>query len=102
MKTPPRLMMVHWIDAFDSPNGWVDVEDYSPKPCHVYQVGYVIDDLLEHHLSLTGSWCPEPEGEITTIGMVSHIPLGMVVKVQELGVPEWGRSTPETGEPDAT
>lgn len=102
MDIPPRLIMVHWIDAFDSHNGWVDIKEYEPKVCHVIQVGFVVDGLLDGHLSLTGSWCPEPDDEVTTIGMVSHIPLGMVVEVKELAVPEWGRSTPEGQGFDAT
>jgi len=97
----PRLVIVHWIDAFDGPNGWTSLKDYKAKPQHVYQVGYILDDLLDGHLSLTGSWCPEPDG-FDEIGMVTHIPVGMVQSVAELAVPDWGRAYPPMGGFDAT
>ena len=102
MQVARTPVFVHWIDAYDSSNGWIQVKEYKPQPCHVYQVGYIIEGLLDGHLSLTGSWCPEPDGDVDDIGMVTHIPDGMVQKVVQLGVPPWGAVYPASGGFDAT
>lgn len=102
MISSPRLVMVHWIDAFDSSNGWITLKEHKPKAQHVYQCGFVCDDVLDGYLSLTGCWCPEPAGMGDDVGMITHIPLAMVQRVVELAVPEWGRSYPEGSGFDAT
>lgn len=86
---PWSLVAVHWIDAFDSSNGWIDMKDYKPKTCHVVSVGWLWPDILEGYVSITGSYMPDELPEMDTIGMVTHIPLGMVQKVVMLGTPEF-------------
>jgi hypothetical protein len=83
------LVAVHWIDAFDSPNGWIATGDYKPKTQHVVSVGWLWPDILEGYVSLTGSYCPDEEPELDTVGMVTHIPVGMVQKVVALGHPQF-------------
>jgi hypothetical protein len=83
------LVAVHWIDAFDSSNGWISTKDYKPKTQHVVSVGWLCPDLLEGYVSVTCSWCPMEEPEMDTIGMVTHIPVGMVQKVVVLDEPDW-------------
>lgn len=103
MQCPPRLVLVHWIDAFDSANGWIALKDYEPQTQHVFQVGFVVDDVLDGHLSLTGSWCPaDGKDAVEDVGMITHIPIGMVQCVVELPVPEWGRAYPHPPRFDAT
>jgi len=86
---PWSLVAIHWIDAFDSSNGWIHTKDYAPKPQHVVSVGWLWPDILEGYLSVTCSWCPEEEPELDSVGMVTHIPLGMVQRVVTLGEPDW-------------
>lgn len=89
MKLPARLVAVHWTDAFDSDNGWIDVKEYKPKPCYVVSVGFLWEDCLDGHISLTASWFPEDddEGRASTVGMVTHIPQGMVNQVVDVALP---------------
>jgi len=91
MKLPAKLVAVHWTDAFDSDNGWITVKTYKPKPCHVVSVGFLWEDCLEGHVSITGSWFPEEESphEADDVGMVSHIPLKMVNKIIVLPDPDF-------------
>lgn len=90
MKIPPRLVAVIWTDAFDSENGWITVKDYKPKPQRVMTVGYLWENCLEGHISLTTSWMyedNEPKTEADDVGMVTHIPLGMVNQIAYLPEP---------------
>ena len=83
------LVAVHWTDAFDSENGWVDVHEYSPEPTHVVSVGFLWPDKLKGYICLTGSYMPDEASEPRSVGMVLHIPEGMVNKVVVLGEPNW-------------
>jgi len=78
---------VHWIDAFDSENGWIHTKTYKAKPQYVVSVGWLWPDLLEGYVSVTCSYCPDEEPEMDTVGMVTHIPSGMVVQVVMLDNP---------------
>ena len=89
MGCPWSLVAVHWTDAFDSSNGWIDMKDYKPKPCEVVSVGWLWPDILEGYVSITGSYMPDELPEMDTIGMVTHIPVGMVNKIVTLGEPSW-------------
>lgn len=91
MRLPAKLVAVHWTDAFDSENGWIDAKTYKPKPTHVISVGFLWEDCLEGHISLTGSWFPEDGDKETAdeVGMVSHIPTGMVNKIIYLPSPDF-------------
>jgi hypothetical protein len=89
MKIPPKLVCVHWTDAFDSSNGWITIKEYTPKATHVISVGYLLEDNLTGHITITGSWFPSDEDEITECGMITHIPKGMVNIVLELTAPNF-------------
>ena len=89
IKTPPRLVCVHWTDAFDSANGWITLKEYSPKPQYVIAVGFLLEGMLSGHVSLTCSWMPTDEEEMTESGMITHIPTGMVNKIVELTAPDF-------------
>lgn len=89
MKIPPKLVCVHWTDAFDSSNGWITIKEYSPKATHVISVGYMLEDNLPGHISITGSWFPSEEDEVSECGMITHIPKGMVNTVVELTAPDF-------------
>lgn len=91
MGCPWSLVAVHWTDAFDSANGWVDIETYHPKPAHVVSVGFLYPDALAGYVSITGSYMPDEDPEMETVGMVTHIPEGMVNKVVVLGEPNWSQ-----------
>ena len=87
--SPWSLVAVHWIDAFDSTNGWINTKEYSPQTQHVVSVGWLWADLLEGYLSVTCSYCPNEDPDMDTVGMVTHIPVGMVQKVVMLGTPQF-------------
>jgi len=89
IKTPPRLVCVHWTDAFDSANGWITLKEYSPKPQYVIAVGFLLEGMLSGHVSLTCSWMPTDEEEMTESGMITHIPTGMVNKIVDLTSPDF-------------
>lgn len=89
MSCPWSLVAIHWTDAFDSTNGWVDVDHYEPKPAHVVSVGWLWPDKLDGYVSITGSYMPDEAPEMETVGMVTHIPKGMVNKIVMLGEPNW-------------
>jgi len=90
MKLPAKLVAVVWTDAFDSENGWINVKTYKPKTCHVVSVGFLWEDCLPGHVSITGSWFPEEDSdEADDVGMVSHIPSGMVHKIIYLDQPDF-------------
>ena len=90
MKLPVQLVAVHWTDAFDSENGWIQTKEYSPKPQHVISVGFLWENCLAGHISLTCSICPdEDKTESDTVGMVTHIPSGMVNKIIVLPDPDF-------------
>jgi hypothetical protein len=55
----------------------------------VVSVGWLWPDILEGYVSITGSYMPDELPEMDTIGMVTHIPLGMVNKVVVLGTPSF-------------
>lgn len=86
---PWSLVAIHWTDAFDSQNGWVDISEYHPKATHVVSVGYLYPEALEGYVSITGSYMPDELPEMETIGMVTHIPNGMVNKIVVLDQPNW-------------
>jgi hypothetical protein len=88
-KCPWSLVAVHWVDAFDSTNGWINTKEYKPKTQHVVSVGWLWPDILEGYVSVTCSWCPMEEPELDTVGMVTHIPVGMVQKVVVIDEPAW-------------
>jgi hypothetical protein len=83
------LVAVHWLDAFDSSNGWISIKEYKAKPQHIVSVGWLWPDLLEGYVSVTCSYCPDEDPEPETVGMVTHIPRGMVQKIVVLEHPQF-------------
>jgi hypothetical protein len=94
MSCPWSLVAVHWTDAFDSSNGWVDVNEYKGTAAHVVSVGFLWPKCLEGYVSITGSYMPDEAPEMETVGMVTHIPAGMVNKIVPLGEPNWSEIIP--------
>jgi hypothetical protein len=84
MSCPWSLVSVHWIDAYDSDNGWIEIETYKPEACHVVSVGFLWPDCLPGYISITGSYMPDEVPNLKTIGMVTHIPVSMVQNVKVL------------------
>jgi len=91
MKLPAKLVVVHWTDAFDSVNGWITVKEYKPKACYVISVGFLWENCLAGHISITGSWFPDSDQkeEASECGMISHIPIGMVNKMVEISTADF-------------
>lgn len=86
MKPPSQAVLVVWNDAFDSENGWVDATTYKPVPCVAYTVGFLWEDVLPNHVSVTTSFIVE-NGVVDTVGMVTHIPKQMVLSLDVFDPP---------------
>ena len=84
---PWELVAVWWTDAYDSENGWINVATYKPEPRTVVSVGYVWPDCLDGHLSITASFFPDELPHIKDVGMVTHIPNGMLKRIIPLVQP---------------
>lgn len=87
-KCPWSLVVIHWIDAFDSTNGWIDLSDYKPTATHVISVGYLYPDALEGYVTITGSYFADELPKMDQVGMLTHIPCAMVQKIVVLEQPE--------------
>ena len=85
---PWSLVVIHWIDAFDSSNGWVDLEEYKPSPLSVVSVGYLYPDCLEGYVTITGSYFPDDLPKMESVGMLTHVPCAMVQKIVMLEQPQ--------------
>lgn len=86
--TKPRLAIVEWHDAFDGHPGWVDMEEYRPKPMEPLSVGWLIPDFMEGHITLMGSYMVDKNDHNSVhYSTPSHIPLGMVQSITYLDVP---------------
>jgi hypothetical protein len=83
------LVVIHWIDAFDSDNGWIELDNYKPEVCNVVSVGYLWPDCLADYITITGSYFPDELPNIKTVGMVTHIPTKMVQRVIVLEQPNF-------------
>jgi hypothetical protein len=92
---PWSLVAIHWVDAFDSTEGWVEMKSYKPSRCDVISVGWIWPDLLDGYLSITGSYMADELPEMQTVGMVTHIPVGMVQRVVVLGTPDFNSVAPQ-------
>jgi len=89
MSCPWSLVAIHWIDAFDSDNGWIEMETYKPEACHVVSVGFLWPGCLDGYVSITGSYMPDELPNMKTVGMVTHIPTAMVQKISLLEQPQF-------------
>lgn len=87
MTCPWALVAVHWIDAFDSENGWIEMDNYKPEVCNVVSVGYVWPECLSGYVTITGSYFPDELPNPKVVGMVTHIPTKMVEKIIVLEQP---------------
>lgn len=81
---PWRLIQIDWEDAFDSPNGWIDLDEYEPKVARFRTVGYLVPDMLAGYHSVTSTWDPDELPDLKTIGCVTHILDKMITRVQYL------------------
>ena len=87
VRCPWTLVAVYWIDAYDSENGWIEVDKYKPTATEVVSVGYLWPDCLHGYISVTASWMPDELEDPKTVGMVTHIPTGMVKQIKVLEHP---------------
>ncbi len=88
MSCPWSLVSIHWIDAYDSDNGWIEVDTYKAEVCHVMSVGFLWPDCLTGYITITGSYMPDEVPNLKTIGMVTHIPTAMVKNIFVLEQPK--------------
>ena len=73
------LVSIHWRDAFDGENGWTDVKEYKPKDATVVTVGWLWEDCLDGYVTLVTSYFPDEVPSLKTVGMPTHIPVGMII-----------------------
>lgn len=88
MTCPWSLVSIHWIDAFDSSNGWIELDDYKPQVANVISVGFLYPDCLSGYVTITGSYFPDELPTLKTVGMVTHIPVDMVKSIIVLEQPK--------------
>jgi hypothetical protein len=86
---PWSLVAIHWIDAFDSSNGWINLTDYDPKQADIVSVGYLYPDCLEGYVTITGSYMADELPKMENVGMLTHIPCAMVQKIIMLEQPNF-------------
>jgi len=84
---PWSLVCIHWLDAFDSSNGWVQLDTYKPKAADMVSVGYLYPDCLEDYVTITGTYMADELPAMETVGMLTHIPCAMVKKIIVLEQP---------------
>ena len=87
VKSSWPLVAVHWRDAFDGENGWTDVEKYEPDDTTVVTVGWLWEDCLTGYLTVVNSYFPDEVTDPKTVGMPTHIPVGMVIDIFMLEQP---------------
>lgn len=88
MSCPWSLVAIHWIDAYDSENGWIEIDTYKCEPANVISVGFLWPDCLAGYVTITGSYMPDEAPNLKTIGMVTHIPTAMVKNITVLEQPK--------------
>jgi hypothetical protein len=88
MSCPWSLVAIHWIDAYDSENGWIEIDTYKGEPANVVSVGFLWPDCLAGYVTITGSYMPDEVPNLKTIGMVTHIPTAMVQNITVLEQPK--------------
>lgn len=87
-RCPWALVCIHWLDAFDSHNGWVDINTYKPKPADMVSVGYLYPNCLENYVTITGTYMADELPAMEQVGMLTHIPCAMIQKVVVLEQPQ--------------
>lgn len=81
VKSTWPLVAIHWRDAFDGENGWTDIEKYEPEDTTVVTVGWLWEDCLDGYLTVVNSYFPDEVSDPKTVGMPTHIPVGMVIDI---------------------
>lgn len=77
------LELVEWTDTV-SVDGWIDLQEANQcRPTLVQSVGFVLE-VTQDYLKLAGSMVLDESQDITLVGAVWTIPLGMVVNRYEL------------------
>lgn len=79
VKSSWPLVAIHWRDAFDGENGWTDIEKYEPEDTTVVTVGWLWEDCLEGYMTVVNSYFPDEAADPKTVGMPTHIPVGMII-----------------------
>lgn len=70
----PKTVLVHWLDAHDETDTWVDVKEIEKDPCIITSIGFVIENGKPNHLTLAQSYSDE-----LLYNNIIYIPNGMVV-----------------------
>jgi len=95
IKCPWTLVAILWTDAYDSENGWIELDSYKAKEMLVVSVGYICPDCLDGYISITGSFFPDEEEKLKTVGMLTHIPVGMVKQIKIIDQPTFQKKERE-------
>jgi hypothetical protein len=77
-----KIVRVHWIDAQDHKDKWVDVADaeaFAEQDCQIVSVGYLVRNT-EKYITLAGDF----DAVDQDYGRVTKIPVGMVQSLTEL------------------
>jgi hypothetical protein len=86
----PRLAIVEWLDAFDGPTGWISKDRYKVHPIRPCSVGWIIEEMLDDHVNLVGTFLVDRNDESSDFISYSnpaHIPAGMVQSITYIDLP---------------
>lgn len=87
----PRLAVVEWLDAFDGPTGWISKNKYKVNPVRPFSVGWIIEEILDGHVNLVGTFLVDRNDEsadFISYSNPAHIPAGMVQSITYIDLPD--------------
>lgn len=77
-----KIVLIHWRDAADHKDAWVDVEDaekFGDADCEIVSVGYLIRKT-DRYYTIGGDW-DEVDKDY---GRVTKIPVNTIISVKEI------------------
>lgn len=88
------LVQILWHDSRDADDAWtseVDAIAYGEEPCEIFSVGYLVSKGTKF-ITIAGDWNPQDKD----YGRLTKVPVGMVISITELSVPQTEPETPST------
>ena len=79
-----QVVKVRWRDAYSPHSGWHEIGEYTPEDCVAVTLGRVWKDCQENYLTLVGTVFETEDSDPKTVGDINHIPLGMILGIEEI------------------
>lgn len=87
-------LKVRWRDAHSPHAGWHEVDEYTPEDAIAVTIGRLWKDCLDNYMTLVGTVFETEDGTPKTISDINHIPLGMILEIEEI---HGSKERPTTG-----